>query len=132
MFDPLDAAVAHHDHVESHAAPAQSRITLQEEAGGRGYAPLFAAPDAGGGTAKLFTAARADFRDDQQVVQARDHVEFAHPPQKIARDDGETLRLEKCGGAVFRQRASLTAVHAIAPEFPGKDGRGAPVLDVRA
>ena len=112
LLQPFDVPVAHDEYVETHAAAAQLRPALQEQRRGGGDAPLLAAADARRGAAELFAGARAHLGDHQQFAGARDHVDLTDAPQEIAGDDGEPLRFEECGRAVFCQRSGLTAIHA--------------------
>jgi hypothetical protein len=113
VFDPLDCAIANHDYIEAHPALAQLPMALQKQRRGRGYAALFGAAYACGGTAEGLTRSRTYFCYDEQIATARNHIELADAAQEIPRDDGETLRFEKRTGAVLGQRARLTAIHAI-------------------
>src|SRR3954468_20721347 len=105
VLEPLDAAVAHDDHVEAHPAGGELAMPLQEQRGSERDAPLFAPPDARGGATEVVTRARAHFRDHEQEPAASDHVELTDAAQIVARHDREALGFEKSGGGVLGECA---------------------------
>src|SRR5689334_5467594 len=107
MFEPFDAAIADHQHVETHATAAELRVLLEEERSGRGDAPLLAPANARRGTAETIARARAHLDDEQQIAGAGDDVDLADTTQVVAGDDREILRLEEGASAVLSGRTGL-------------------------